>query len=144
MARTTVLLVAVALFFGAAPAGAAPRHRALTLPLAAIYGYATPTIQISKGDRIVYTNLDIDRHNIVQDVAADGKGGKPNVHWCKDDHGDDHHHDHSAGCPVFWSPLIGSQQTVEVEGLDRVKRGETYTFFCTLHHSMKGTLTVRP
>lgn len=145
--KTLVVIATLCIVVGLTPAHAAtaelqPSHRAATLPLAAFYGYATPTITISKGDQLIYTNLDLDRHNIVQDVAEDGRAGKPNVHWCKG--GDDHDHDHGHGCPVFWSPLIGFQASTQVEGLDRVEPGETYTFLCTLHHSMKGQLIVRP
>ena len=31
----------------------------------------------------------------------------------------------------------------EVEGLDQVKAGQSYGFFCSIHQGMRGTLVVR-
>ena len=39
-------------------------------------------------------------------------------------------------------PLIGSGQTTGVWGLENTEPGRTYSFLCTLHHGMTGTLTV--
>lgn len=148
-----LLLLALALVGGLQPASAArpsaraaqPSMRAVALPLAAFYGYGTPAITIGRGDEITFTNLDSTQHDFVQDVSSDGTGGKSNVPWCskssKSDDGHEHHH--GGECPLFWTPLAGTQENVKVQGLDRVKPGETYTFFCTVHHSMKGTLIVR-
>lgn len=125
------------------PAGATTdaEMQAAAGPGGFFYGYLTPEITISEGDSIAFANFDIFEHNFVHDVETDGFGGKKKVPWCKkntDDHGD---HDH--GCPVFWSELIEANETAQVKGLKRVKPGKTYTFFCTVHHNMKGTLTVR-
>ena len=138
----TALLVAVVMAQPAAAGGVRAEEQATTGPAAEYYGYLTPEITISKGDSIVYSNFDVVLHDFVQDVEADGHGGKTNAPWCEDEgeHGDEHHH----GCPVFWSEQIGFQEETRVKGLGRVKPGKTYTFFCTLHHGMKGTLTVRP
>lgn len=119
----------------------AAQHDVFTGPGAEYYGYFPAEITIAKGDKILYTNYDFAPHDFVQDVESDGFGGKPNVPWCREEEGhapDEHHH----GCPVFWSKQIGNQQETMVRGLNRVKPGTTYTFFCTLHHGMKGTLTV--
>jgi len=115
--------------------------RGATGPAGKFYGYLTPVITISKGDALTFDNLDLDRHNIVQDVEADGEGGPSKARWCKETHS---HHDHGDACPLFWSKLIGFQESSQVKGLKRVKAGETYTFFCTLHHGMKGNLVVLP
>ena len=47
------------------------------------------------------------------------------------------------GRPLFKSRLGGLGETVPVEGLDRVQSGKTYSFFCSLHPGMKGSLIVR-
>lgn len=143
MKRPLVLMAAAALVVGS-PAGAvslAEEHRAVAGPGGVAYGYLTPTITISKGDKISFTNLDAFEHDFVHDVETDGFGGKRNVRWCKEENGHDQH-DH--GCPVFWSERLEAGETTKVLGLKRVKRDRTYTFFCTLHHNMKGTLIVRP
>lgn len=115
--------------------------RGVAGPAAKFYGYVTPVIAISKGDPLTFTNLDVERHNIVQDVEEDGKGGPKKAKWCKGNHS---HHDHGGDCPLFWSKLIGFQGSTKVKGVRRTKAGETYTFFCTLHHGMKGKLVVLP
>jgi len=137
------LAMATALVLGlAAPAGAVAEERAIAGPGGFAHGYLTETVTISKGDSIAFANFDIFEHNVVHDVEADGFGGKRNVAWCGSDEGD--HHEHAHGCPVFWSGLIAAGETTQVRGLRRVKPGKSYTFFCTLHHNMKGTLEVRP
>ena len=128
------------------PAGATAEAemQAVAGPGGFSYGYLTSEITISKGDSISFTNLDAVRHDIVHDVASDGFGGKKKVPWCKgksDDHGD--HAGHGDACPVFWSETIPGGARTEVLGLKRVKPGQSYTFFCTVHHNMKGTLIVR-
>lgn len=118
----------------------AAEQRAVAGPGGFTAGYLTPTIAIAKGDSVVFTNLDVFDHDLVHDVATDGFGGKRNVSWCKRELEDDH--DHAGACPVFWSELIGMGEQTQVLGLNRVKPGKTYTFFCTKHHNMKGQLVV--
>ena len=131
------------------PAGAIDRRSArqepvpvLTGPAAKFWGYATPVIVIAKGEALTYTNLDVEKHDVVQDVEADGFGGPKKMPWCKKAKSAGHEH-HSHGCPVFWSDLIGLGASTEVLGLENVKAGTTYSFMCTLHHGMKGKLIVR-
>lgn len=135
------LIVAIATVRAATASAIGERHDAFTGPGAEYYGYFPSDITIARGDTILYTNYDLARHDFVQDVETDGFGGKPTVPWCEEEEGHEtgeHHH----GCPVFWSKQIGNQKETLVRGLNRVKPGTTYTFFCTLHHAMKGTLTV--
>ena len=56
-------------------------------------------------------------------------------------HGD---HEHGEECPVFWTKLIGLGQSTDVKGIDKVKPGTVYSFFCTIHPGMKGKLIVAP
>lgn len=144
MRKTLLSAIATTLVL-ASPAGAMPAEelRAAAGPGSFILGYLTPTITISKGDSIVFTNLDAFSHDIVHDVKADGFGGKHNVPWCQTGKGHKHGK-HSAPCPVFWSPLVPTGGSTQVIGLTRVKPGTTYSFFCTEHHNMKGKLVVNP
>ncbi|MGH2808558.1 MAG: cupredoxin domain-containing protein [Actinomycetota bacterium] len=141
-----VALAVVASFAIAAPAS--PRDvdatpAAATGPFAQYWGYATPVLVVEKGGSLTYTNLDIIRHDLVHDVETDGFGGPKRMLWCEKSGGDGHHHDHGAACPVFWSKQIGLNGSATVLGLKNLKPGTIYTFFCTLHHGMRGTLIAR-
>lgn len=132
--------MAALVILSSASMASAAEQRAVAGPGAFSSGYLTPTITITKGDSIVFTNLDAFQHDLVHDVATDGFGGKRNVPWCKDEHDEDH--DHAGACPVFWSELVGAGRDTQVLGLSRVKPGKTYSFFCTKHHNMTGKLIV--
>ena len=116
---------------------------ALSGPVAQYYGYLTPVLVIEKGAGLTYANVDIVRHDLVHDVESDGFGGPKKMPWCQTMNGGEHEHGHAHGCPVFWSAQVGAGQTTDVRGLQNLKPGQTYTFFCTLHHGMKGTLIAR-
>lgn len=108
----------------------------LTGPAAQFYGYTAPVIATQKGGQVTYANLDIAFHNVVQDTKADGVAGSNKKPWCSS---------YKKGeCPVFWTKQIGVGQQTEVLGLESVKPGKTYTFFCTLHPGMRGSLVVAP
>ena len=98
------------------------------------YGYVTPVMTVEAGGELSYANFDIVQHDVVQDVSVDGVANKKKDKWCKSfDKG---------ACPLFWSARAGLGDTVPVQGLNNVKAGEVYTFFCTLHPGMKGKLVV--
>lgn len=147
--RTSILPLVLALVCGvAAPVSARQLDAtpvAVSGPFAQFWGYATPVLVVEKGGDLTYSNLDVLKHDLVHDVESDGFGTKKKMPWCKKakKDGHDHHHGHGTACPVFWSPLVGTGQTTEVLGLENLKSGKTYTFFCTLHHGMKGTLIAR-
>jgi plastocyanin len=113
-----------------------PLYVVSTGPASEFYGYTAPVVVTERGGEVTYANLDIARHNLVQDPQADGVAGPHKNPWCKGYR--------KGTCPVFWTPQIGIGQQTEVLGLERVKPGKTYTFFCTLHPGMRGTLIVRP
>jgi len=97
------------------------------------YGYATPYMVVQHGGKLQYANFDIVRHNVVQDPAADHKARKSGP-WCSN---------YPKGkCPLFWSKLIGLNQSEQVLGINSLKPG-TYSFYCSLHPGMKGTLVVQ-
>ena len=111
-----------------------PPATAVSGPQAQSYGYLTPQVVVTKGGSLQYTNFDVVRHNVVQDVAADHKALKSGTaKWCRQ------FRKHK--CPLFWSPLAGLGQQEMVLGVPRLKSG-TYSFYCTLHPGMKGKLRV--
>jgi hypothetical protein len=141
--KTTLLKVAaVGLSFGclASPStvGAQdlPKQQALSGPGGQYYGYVTPVVVVEKRGKLAYTNIDIVQHDFVHDAKADRVYGPSRKPWCKSFP--------RRKCPVFWSKRAGLSQTVPVKGLGSVKKGKTYTFYCTLHPSMVGRLVVAP
>jgi plastocyanin len=88
-------------------------------PGAASTGYATPAMFTDVGGPLSFVNLDSVQH----DVQSVDKG--PN------------------GGALFHTKLIGLGESAPVEGLDQVKSGQSYQFFCSVHPGMRGTLYVR-
>jgi outer membrane protein assembly factor BamB/plastocyanin len=88
-------------------------------PGAANYGYLTPVATTTVGGALSYTNEDVSRH----DVVADDKGAD--------------------GQPLFHSELAALNETVPVTGTDRLQSGQQYTFHCSIHPGMHGTLIVQ-
>ncbi len=114
---------------------------------AELYGYLTPVVVVADKGQIIFTNLDLARHDFVHDVETDGFGGPKTSPWCgkqmkKKKKGGHHHDHHGADCPLFWSEVIGTGESTPVLGVRNLESGKSYSFFCTLHHSMKGKLFV--
>jgi plastocyanin len=100
-------------------------------------GYTVPVMVAAKGDTITYVNADAFPH----DVIARHTG--PETDWClaagiKDKLPG------VQGCPLFWSSLIGVAQQTPVLGLENIEPGAIYSFFCSIHANMEGTLVVLP
>jgi hypothetical protein len=104
-------------------------------PQAQFSGYLTPAMVFSKGSgKVIYTNLDVVRHDVVQDVRTDGVASKGKDPWCKR---------YAKGrCPVFMAPLLGLGESAALQGLKNTVTGKTYTFYCSLHPGMRGSLAV--
>ncbi|HEX8742336.1 MAG TPA: PQQ-binding-like beta-propeller repeat protein [Thermoleophilaceae bacterium] len=100
---------------GPAPAGGA----IVAVPGSTYSTYATPVMVTQVGGPLSFMNFDLPQH----DVIADDKGPD--------------------GRPLFQSKLSGLGEVAPIEGLDRVKSGQTYGFFCSLHPGMRGSLIVR-
>src|SRR4051794_39477565 len=83
----------------AAAAGPTPQSTVVSGPQAQSYGYLTPQMVVQKGGSLQYSNFDLVKHNVVQDVAADHKSLRTKAKWC----GQFKRHK----CPLFWSPLTG-------------------------------------
>lgn len=112
------------------PAGD-PAGQVLSGPQAQFYGYATPAVVSSGNVPITYRNVDLVRHDVVQDPKTDGRAGDGSAPWCGR---------FPAGkCPLFWTELMGLGESSTVQGLSGLAAG-TYSFYCTLHPGMRGTL----
>ena len=133
MRKAGVFIAAVSLFLGsAAPAGAAA---AVTGPGGFITGFLPPIVVIAPGEGITYANADIAPHNFVAYEAFLTKKQAKKTKWCSG---------YDVGkCPLFWSDTITAGDSTEVLGLERLKSGDSYGFYCSLHPGMKGTLIVR-
>jgi plastocyanin len=95
-------------------------------------GYATDNVVTASGGTVEFVNLDLDIHNFTAFDAYLPKKKAKTTPWCGAYR--------KNKCPVFWSKTIGPGET-QVQGLDSIEPGE-YTFFCTVHPAMKGTLQV--
>jgi plastocyanin len=113
-----------------------PKQQAVSGPGGQFYGYLTPVVVVQKKGKLAYSNVDIVQHDFVHDAKADRVYGTNRKPWCDGFPRNK--------CPVFWSKRAGLGQTVPVKGLGSVKKGKTYTFYCTLHPSMVGDLVVAP
>ena len=131
---TTVLtatVVATAVL-SASPARAAV---AVTGPGGFAAGFLPPIVVIAEGEGVSYTNADIAPHNFIAEDAFVAKKREKKSKWCSSfDKG---------RCPLFWSPTITAGESTEVLGLEAVRSGDQYAFFCSVHPGMKGTLIVR-
>jgi plastocyanin len=97
-------------------------------------GYVTPVVVIQKGEGVTYHNFDVPEHDFVATDAFVPKKKERKTKWCSG---------FRAGrCPLFWTPTIGVGESTEVLGLNRVKSGTQYGFFCSRHPNMQGTLIV--
>jgi plastocyanin len=132
MTRARMLAAVSFLLAVAAPAGAA---QVATTPGGFLAGWVPPVVVIAEGEGITYSNADIAPHNFIASDAMLTRKAAKKAKWCS---GYD-----KGKCPLFWSPTIGTGETTEVSGLSKVKAGEQYGFFCSLHPNMQGTLIVR-
>jgi len=94
----------------------APAHAADGVVTAAGNRFLNADVTISQGSRLTFLNADLAPHNVVAEAA--NKNG-----------------------PLFASATATTGQTADVKGTESLKPS-TYTFLCSLHPSMRGTLTV--
>ncbi len=91
-------------------------------------GYLPGVVVADISGTLTLTNADIAAHDVISDAV-----GPTDNPWCWRYVG---HHP----CPLFASPLIGLGKQAKVEGTDQLVPGTAYTFFCSVHHWMTGTL----
>lgn len=132
--RKALLLAAVAALVAASPS---PAHAAVAVtgPGGFVAGFLPPVVVIAPGEGITYANADVAPHNFIAYDAFLNKKQAKKTKWCSG---------YDAGkCPLFWSDTITAGKTTDVLGLQNVKSGDSYGFYCSLHPGMKGTLIVR-
>jgi plastocyanin len=78
--------------------------------------YVPGDLRMTAGSKLTFTNADAAPHNVIAD--ATGRSG-----------------------PIFGSALVTAGQSAEVKGVDKLKPA-TYTFYCSLHPQMRGSLIV--
>jgi plastocyanin len=132
MRRIALLFGLVGLLSAATPAAQAAV--AVSGPGGFVAGFATPVVVIAEGEGVTFQSFDVAPHNFVADGAYLSKKAAKKQKWCTAFEGK---------CPLFWSPQITAGESTEVQGLEALKSGDQYGFFCTVHPNMKGTLVVR-
>lgn len=131
--------LAMTLAAGLSLVASAPTASAATIysgPQASTLNYLNPDLTISAGEPLALQNYDLVSHDITseemyQPPRPKRKKGKKRPKRPPPE-------------LLFKSALIGFAQRAPVTGLERLKPGVSYPFFCSLHLSMTGTLTVRP
>lgn len=137
MRRFVSLAVAVvALTIGPVPAEAAETF-IVAGPGSFVSNYATPVATVQENGSLTFVSVDVDQHDVVHDVNADGISGPSDRPWCTS---------YAEGkCPLFWSDaIVLSERTTPVLGTDALEAGAVYSFYCSFHSSMKGKLVVAP
>ena len=125
-------LALVSVLLAAAPAGAAT---AAAGPGGFAAGFATPVVVSAPGEAITFVNADAAPHDFVADGVFMPKKQAKKAPWCSAFR--------KGTCPLFWSPTITAGEVTEVSGVEFLKSGKQYPFFCSRHPGMKGTLIVR-
>lgn len=92
------------------------------------FGYLVTEIVADVAGTLTLVNVDLRAHDVV--AFAAGPGDNP---WCG--------RYAPSACPIFASPLIGLGQQAAVEGTEQLTPLERYTFYCSIHPWMTGTLT---
>jgi plastocyanin len=111
--------------------------------------YGPQDLQVSKSAGLCYVNLDLEWHDVVALNATRPSDSAP---WCVNFPPDPDDPTRET-CPLFWTPLIAPggndplglanrQHDVEVQGLEDAQVGQTYTYFCSIHPFMTGTITI--
>lgn len=136
MRRTFAAVIATIALAAAITPSHAAAFAAVAPPGAQFTQYATPIVVYQVGGTLTFYNTDPINHDFV--AAPEGNGIGPSTqHWC---------FLYAPGpCPIFWAPLFNVTQHptgVSVEGLENVKAGQSYTFVCSIHANMTGTLNV--
>jgi plastocyanin len=98
-------------------------------------GFATPVVVAAEDEAITFINADAAPHDFVADGVFLPRKAARKAPWCSAFR--------KGTCPLFWTPTITAGETADVSGIERLKSGEQYPFFCSRHPGMKGTLIIR-
>ncbi len=95
-------------------------------------GFATPVVIAPAATGVTFVNGDIQPHNVIANEDFLSKKDAKKFPWCK--------YYPKGECPIFWSDTVGQGGTAEVLGLENLTSGSQYSFFCSTHPAMTGTL----
>lgn len=139
-AATAILALAAGLVVlgGAQPASAATIYSG---PLAASLNYLTPDVTIAPGETLTYSNFDLVANHDV--TSRDLYRPKPKCKIVKRKGKRRRKCTRPTPELLFQSELIGFGESSTVRGTERLKSGRTYEYFCSIHPSMTGTVSVR-
>lgn len=121
--------VSAALFVLAGPAYAVV---AAAGPGASAGGFATRVVVSPVGGSVTFVNGDVADHTLTASEAYLPKKVAKKTAHCKGYS--------KKTCPLFTTGSVGSGNSAEVEGLDRIVAGQQYAFKCEIHSGMTGTL----
>jgi len=93
-----------------------PTYAADAVITAAGNAFAPSNVTVTQGSRLTFANADAAPHNVVADDTTNNGA-------------------------LFRSAVATTGQSADVKGVDKLKAG-TYPFYCSLHPSMRGVLTV--
>ena len=126
--RAPLLLLTLALI--AAPTSRAHAVVVLTVPSNEFTNFATPVAFSTTRGPLFLVNTDVVEHSISSYALRPDDAFRP---WCV--YYDD------GFCPLFWSPQV-VQGVTAVQGLEDTTPGQDYAFYCGVHPTMQGTLTI--
>ena len=95
-------------------------------------GYVTRVVVVPVGGPLTFVNGDAVTHTLTADDAFLPRRVARKTSRCSSYP--------ARRCPLFDSGSVGTGDTVEVEGLNRLKAGRQYAFYCQIHSSMTGIL----
>lgn len=95
-------------------------------------GFATPLVIAPMATGVTFVNGDIQPHNVIANEDFLSKKAAKKSPWCKSYA--------KRKCPVFWSETVAVGETTPVLGLENLTSGQQYSFFCSIHPGMTGTL----
>lgn len=141
-ARTGVVVGALGALALLGPGAAVALPVPTVLTAVPINTYAPEVMVTSTDGGLDFHNLDLNQHDVVADledetgeVRLDHVRPHESAPWCE-------HYEEDDPCPLFWTDLISTGETVRVEGLEDAVPGTTYHFYCSIHPYMKGELVV--
>ncbi|MDQ3987400.1 MAG: hypothetical protein M3280_12990 [Actinomycetota bacterium] len=95
-------------------------------------GYVTRVVVVPVGGPLTFVNGDVVTHTLTADDAYLPRKVARKTARCSS---------YSLRrCPLFDSGSVGTGDAEEIEGLNRLKGGRQYAFYCQIHPSMTGIL----
>lgn len=96
-------------------------------------GYVTPVVVAAKGGSLTFFNGDVATHTLTSEAYLPKKIARKTKR-CRSFS--------RTTCPLFTTRTVGEGESGRVDGLNHVKPGRQYDFYCRVHSGMRGTLVV--